>query len=296
MACPHVSGVAALLVQKSEQELGYVDTYKIKKSIELGAKDILAPGFDIDSGYGRVDCVDALAVDFSLIPDAYNLILNFTTASEISDKVESLKYLENVCGVFVTLKNEAGATPPYIAKTNYDGSIEFTDIPAGDYKLYAGVADPTIPALSLVNLLSLENRSAAFYGFNDSISVNGDTEENYSLSNKPALIIDNVEGNFDSLKIALFENFSESEVASKTFDNLPSVNTFNFPADGFAGWYDYYLERTNTTGSATVTGKIRYNNDSSRDISFEFVFGDGEAGSLDPEDDYYVSEGFYVAM
>ncbi|HOK83225.1 MAG TPA: S8 family serine peptidase, partial [Pseudothermotoga sp.] len=73
MATPHVSGVIALLLEKlgpSETggkskeaiELTYTP-YQIRKHIAATADDIMAPGFDHDSGWGRVNAEKALTQD-----------------------------------------------------------------------------------------------------------------------------------------------------------------------------------------------------------------------------------------
>ena len=68
MAAPHVAGCAALMLQ-ANPALGYDD---INLVIQFAAVDVAAPGYDFDSGYGRLDAfaavefiADPLAVDQS---------------------------------------------------------------------------------------------------------------------------------------------------------------------------------------------------------------------------------------
>jgi serine protease len=55
MAAPHVSGVAALLVSK-----GVIQPDKVRQAIEMTAKDMGAPGWDPEYGWGIVDAFAAL--------------------------------------------------------------------------------------------------------------------------------------------------------------------------------------------------------------------------------------------
>lgn len=56
MACPHVSALAAMILEK------YSDAtpYQVKKFIKSSAKDIEAPGFDPGTGYGLIQADRAL--------------------------------------------------------------------------------------------------------------------------------------------------------------------------------------------------------------------------------------------
>jgi subtilisin family serine protease len=62
MAAPHVAGCAALMLQ-ANPALGYDD---INLVIQFSAVDVAAPGYDFDSGYGRLDAF--AAVEFIAVP------------------------------------------------------------------------------------------------------------------------------------------------------------------------------------------------------------------------------------
>jgi serine protease len=53
-AAPHVAGLAALLIS-----LGVDDPEALRLMLELTARDLFAPGFDITSGHGRIDAAAA---------------------------------------------------------------------------------------------------------------------------------------------------------------------------------------------------------------------------------------------
>jgi len=58
MAAPHVSGLAALLIQ---QQPGWTNE-EIRQAIRQSADDVLNSGFDTDSGYGRINAANAMTL------------------------------------------------------------------------------------------------------------------------------------------------------------------------------------------------------------------------------------------
>ena len=58
MAAPHVSGVAALIVSAHPE----YSVEQIRQALRKGSDDILAPGYDLQSGYGRLNAYKALAL------------------------------------------------------------------------------------------------------------------------------------------------------------------------------------------------------------------------------------------
>lgn len=62
MASPHVSGVVALMLQANPA----ATPAQVKQCITSTAVDMMAPGFDIDSGYGMVDAKAALTCAHAL--------------------------------------------------------------------------------------------------------------------------------------------------------------------------------------------------------------------------------------
>ena len=64
MACPYVSGVAALV-----RSLNPTFTpEQVRQAIRAGANDILTPGFDTYSGYGRVNALGAVSIHQPIAP------------------------------------------------------------------------------------------------------------------------------------------------------------------------------------------------------------------------------------
>lgn len=69
-ACPHVAGLAALLISKYPN----MDVSGIEVTIKLNAKDIEAPGWDEETGFGLIDAFQSLSnpgqfIEFDLVPD-----------------------------------------------------------------------------------------------------------------------------------------------------------------------------------------------------------------------------------
>jgi subtilisin family serine protease len=63
MAAPHVAGVAAL-IRSLHPELG---PEQVRQAIRFGADDVDAIGFDINSGYGRINAAKSLTVSLPLV-------------------------------------------------------------------------------------------------------------------------------------------------------------------------------------------------------------------------------------
>ncbi|MEA3432645.1 MAG: S8 family serine peptidase, partial [candidate division WOR-3 bacterium] len=121
MASPHVTGVVALLIEKfekatpasSERATPYTP-YQIRKIIELGAEDIMAPGFDIDSGWGLIQADTSLDIDISTVEEGSDLVVT-----------ASLDETEPIPGLYVTIKPRGFIAPEFYGKTNEEGVMEF---------------------------------------------------------------------------------------------------------------------------------------------------------------------------
>lgn len=139
MAGPYVAAAAALLKQKYPQANGY----QIKKLLELTAKDIEAPGYDVASGYGRINPKAALGLDPTVkVPDIDEL-----QPAELEVYVTDRKG-NPVEHVFVTIK-ERTTGRMYFEKTYIDSLLgdgtkavaRFKFIDPGTYDVYIGGPD-----------------------------------------------------------------------------------------------------------------------------------------------------------
>jgi len=143
MATPHVSGVIALLLEKlgpSETggkskeaiELTYTP-YQIRKHIAATADDIMAPGFDHDSGWGRVNAEKALTQDLPSDAGA-NVYFSFY----LKDIEEEVFYAPEV---YVTMYPQDETVPVYYGKSNHYGELPIVGIEPGTYDVYMAYGD-----------------------------------------------------------------------------------------------------------------------------------------------------------
>ncbi|HOM74817.1 MAG TPA: S8 family serine peptidase [Fervidobacterium sp.] len=126
MACPHVTGSVALLLQK------YPDAkpWQIRKLLQQTAVDIDNVGWDHNSGFGLIDLEKAFTV---ALPTTGGLTFNV----EVTDAYKSWA----IPTVFITMKRVDGAGTNYFAKTNDYGIAHFSNIDAGKYELIIGGPD-----------------------------------------------------------------------------------------------------------------------------------------------------------
>ena len=142
MASPHVTGVIALLIEKLEKStpaaisnraIAYTP-YQIRKMIELGAEDIMAPGFDVDSGWGIVQADATLDIDINTVEEGSNLIVSAFTTDD-----------QPLSGLYVTIKPRGFTAPEFYGKTNDVGVLEFCELVPGEYDFYFGWFEGTDP-------------------------------------------------------------------------------------------------------------------------------------------------------
>jgi subtilisin family serine protease len=133
MATPHVSGVIALLLEKLDQQKVTYTPYQIKKHIANTADDIMAVGFDHDSGWGRVNAYRALIQDLPSEVGA-NVFFQFYVR-DISNNV----YLAPQ--VYVTMYPQSDTIPVYYGKSDKFGRLWFVGIEPGVYDVYMALGD-----------------------------------------------------------------------------------------------------------------------------------------------------------
>ncbi len=126
MACPHVTGSVALLLQK------YPDAkpWQIRRLLQQTAVDIDDDGWDHNSGYGLINLENAFDEP---LPTTGGLTYNI----EVTDAYGSWA----VPTVFVTMKRVDDAGTSYYAKTDDWGIAHFSNIDAGEYELIIGGPD-----------------------------------------------------------------------------------------------------------------------------------------------------------
>lgn len=121
MACPHVSALVALILQKYPN----ATAYQVKKLLEATAKDIEAPGFDPKTGYGLIQADKALSAP--LPPDnAGSLRIHVVSASSpaLIGDWWPLSYMD------ITLRKDGRIIA--VAQTDIEGWY-YIGFPVGDY-------------------------------------------------------------------------------------------------------------------------------------------------------------------
>ena len=125
MATPHVSALAALLLQKYPK----ATPYQIMKMIEKSAVDIDKPGWDHSAGYGRIDAAKALEES----PEGDGAIYHVKVISK------DAKFA--ISSALVTLKRKDGDGPSYYAASDKSGVASFYYIDPADYDVIVGGPD-----------------------------------------------------------------------------------------------------------------------------------------------------------
>ncbi|MGJ8455178.1 S8 family serine peptidase [Pseudothermotoga sp. U03pept] len=131
MATPHVSGVIALLLEKLGEE--EYTPYQIRKHIANTADDIMAAGFDHDSGWGRVNAYKALTQSLPTDTGA-DVYFSFY----VRDNEDEVFYAPEV---YVTMYPESSTVPVYYGKSDDWGFLPFVGIEPGVYDVYMAFGD-----------------------------------------------------------------------------------------------------------------------------------------------------------
>ncbi|WP_448515985.1 S8 family serine peptidase [Pseudothermotoga sp.] len=133
MATPHVSGLIALLLEKLDQEEVSYTPYQIRKHIASTADDIMAPGFDHDSGWGRVNAYKALTQNLPSDTGA-NVFFQFYVRDISNDVYYGPQ-------VYVTMYPQSSTVPVYYGKSDDYGFLPFVGIEPGVYDVYMAFGD-----------------------------------------------------------------------------------------------------------------------------------------------------------
>lgn len=146
MATPHVSGLIALLLEKldsesftpessiptSKQLSGSYTVYQIRKHIAATADDIMATGFDHDSGWGRINAYKALTQS---LPQEEGANVSFSFYLSAGEEVY---YAPEV---YVTMYPQNSTVPVYYGKSGEDGFLQIIGIEPGVYDVYMAFGD-----------------------------------------------------------------------------------------------------------------------------------------------------------
>ncbi len=239
MATPHVSALVALLKQK------YPDAtpYQIKKMIENSAADIESPGWDCDSGYGRIDVAAALEQD----PERYS-------GSDYYVVVKSKDGGFGIPAALVTLKRKSGIGSDYYAATDAYGVAEFHGIDPDEYEVIVG--GPDLFEINTV-ILRMEEQTGTSYATSLSAGVSVDTV----LFDTEITLVAEMKNASDVLHlVSPYYYYSEGKVvdlAVQTADQAGQTLGWNIPAGQVLLMYELAEPAsTDTTvyGVAVVNG------------------------------------------
>ncbi len=162
MATPHVSGLVALLLEKLDEEGVDYTVYQIRKHVAATADDIMAPGFDHDSGWGRVNALKAL------------------TQPLPSDKGANVyfKFYVNIEGellgapqVYVTMYPENETVPVYYGKSDDAGFLPFVGIEPGTYDVYMAFGDAAYLEMPVSMQKTKHRKITVYNGDNNFIEI-----------------------------------------------------------------------------------------------------------------------------
>ena len=157
MAAPHVAGVAALVYDRIGGQRSGANGQKVLEALLNSAVDIYTPGYDPQSGYGRLDALNAVkywpAANVSVQQPS---ITALATNTQYSDETTATARLTDAAGVPVAGKSlrftVTGTTDEATAVTGADG-VATVKLPAfitpgsGEVVVtYAGEAGRYLPA------------------------------------------------------------------------------------------------------------------------------------------------------
>jgi subtilisin family serine protease len=293
MACPHVSGAIAILQQKY-RDMG-LTVYQYRKLIELGADDIMAPGKDNDSGYGRLNVEKSLSLD----PDAFgtggNAFFWIQTKRTYYDEELEGEYPMGIPGVYVSMIPHDRNLPPIYIKSIGDlelaGAAAF-DIDVGTYDVYFGSGDLFDPSSLLYfsgRVQEQEGKKWESYEVthNPIDYVWADVVE---FSSSPKLVIE---------KVSLFQEDTEivdpeitllqfivtaiNAFTGEEFSSTVSYDggAFTLPDSASPGYYSYSvvpyggMEGFFEGKDVLMAGYVEYDNDPERRIAFKVLMGEG---------------------
>jgi subtilisin family serine protease len=279
MACPHVSGAIALLMEKhSEDDL---NPYQYRRVLELGAVDILEPGFDVESGWGRLDVEGSLNVNTNEIGNGGEVV--FETTSKRTYENGSAEYLN---GVYITMIPKDSNLPIFAGKTSYlfnDGLSPFIGISPVEYDIYFGSGDSLDPT----SWMYYGGRSSEQFGFMwENYEVTEGKAQypiNVEFSSKPKVVVESLnfytlEGTSMELYPKIFKLKAVNPTTLDKFESSEITGAGNYALPDYAPPpiytfmidlpISYYGESFFDSHYGVVKGYIEYNNDAARRVFF----------------------------
>lgn len=142
MAAPHVSGLAALIISKNP----LFTNEEIRQAIRTSADDIDAPGWDLNTGYGRINAYKALQIE--AIPIA-KIILPETNTNVSRGLIDIVGTASSPNFETYSVEYGSGINPSTWSQINTSNipvvnnilaSWDTTSLPMGDYMLRLTVA------------------------------------------------------------------------------------------------------------------------------------------------------------
>jgi len=163
MAAPQVSGAVALLREKFPE----ATPYQLQKILEQTADDIETPGYDRNTGWGRINLARALAVS-NLPPDGASVVVHAVTGNAGADG-EAV----GVPTVDVILRQ--GRVDRYFAQTNAQGQARFFNVEPGAYDVLVTGGDVIMYNFRPANRVAARSRVVATSGSQTEVTVTLDT-------------------------------------------------------------------------------------------------------------------------
>ncbi|ANQ54232.1 peptidase S8 [Thermosipho sp. 1063] len=245
MACPHVSGVVALLKQKYPN----AKVWQIRKLIEEGAVDIDEAGFDHSSGYGLINTKNSIGMELP------------TSGGIESFDVKVVNSQNNgISGVFVTLKRLEGFGGDYFAKTDSYGIAHFSNIDAGKYEIIAGGPDSNDRSYNGGYLGSYATRREEERQVSKILNLSTNTTQEFTFTSTfkfkfdaPSVSLGQATVTVDS---ALHEIVLGKRVSYSEEEFIPG-NDYDY--SNIAGLALIRIERSNVGATCTVNGTVTLN-------------------------------------
>ncbi|MDK2885659.1 MAG: hypothetical protein PWP54_217 [Thermosipho sp. (in: thermotogales)] len=244
MACPHVSGVVALLLEK------YPDAtvWQIRKLIEQGAIDIDEAGFDHDSGFGLVNAKNS--VDLNLPEDGG---LTFDVYS-----LDSWGY--GIPGVFVTLKRLNSDGADYFAKSDYTGAAHFSNIDAGEYEVIVGGPDSNDRSYNGGYFGSYASRREEERQYSRIVNLTNDSSEVFTFTSSFEVEFDEPTVDLGQATVTIDSALYELIYGIRgSYDKAAFSTQTTYDFSWIADYVYLRVERSNVGTACTVNGTVTLN-------------------------------------